>query len=296
MPRVLFVVDFGVTFYYIAFYMSQDATTEEKKIAAAQEMADDFDFSDLDVAGANVSEDLLLEMVRAGLWYGRNKRKTHPKMKPYIFTNRNGIEIINLAKTATILDDGVALLKEVLLKGGQVLFVGTQPSAKAKTEEVAQRLKQPFVVNRWLGGTLTNFTTLSKRVEYFKKLKADRVSGVLDKYTKKERSDFNKEIDRLSTLFSGIENMPKLPGAVFLINAKIHNTAIREANKMKIPVVGLISTDADPDYLTYPVPGNDLSPSSINWVLNRIEQALQGVSKTQTEEAKKVLEELPAHA
>lgn len=255
--------------------VSVEEKVEEKKLPKDAAMnGDDFDFAEFDAPEKDVSDEILREMIKAGVWYGRRKNKTHPKMRPYIFANRSGIEIIDLQKTMGLFGVAADFLASVFKKGGRILFVGTQPSAKAKIEEIAKKFKEPYVVNRWLGGTLTNFETLKKRVDHFKKLKSDQASGALDKYTKKERSDFNKEIERLSTLFSGVEDMAKLPEAVVLVNAAIHETAIREAKKMKIPVVALVSTNTNPEELTYPVPGNDLSPSSIGWFLDKVETAL----------------------
>ncbi|HEY4524072.1 MAG TPA: 30S ribosomal protein S2 [Candidatus Paceibacterota bacterium] len=263
---------------YICLCMSnepQDITVEEKKLPKdAATNGDDFDFSEFDIPEKDVSDEVLKNMIKAGVWYGRRKNKTHPKMRQYILTNRSGIEIIDLQKTMGLFDSAAEFLTSIIKKSGCILFVGTQPSAKTKIEEIAKKFKEPYVVNRWLGGTLTNFETLKKRVDHFKKLKSDQASGALDKYTKKERSDFNKEIERLSTLFSGVEDMAKLPEAVVLVNAAIHETAIREAKKIKIPVVALVSTNTNPEEINYPVPGNDLSPSSIGWFLEKIEAVL----------------------
>lgn len=260
--------------------MPNDAIIEEKKPVKDQtkeilENGDDFDLSEFEVLGNDVSDEILREMIKAGVWYGRNKAKTYPKMRQYIFTNRNGIEIIDLQKTMNSLLIALDFLKKNTQKGGHVLFVGTQPSAKASIESLADKLKEPYVVNRWLGGTLTNFETLKKRVDHFKKLKSDQAAGALEKYTKKERSDFNKEIERLKTLFSGVEHMAKLPEALVLVNANLHLTAVREAKIMKIPVVALISTNTNPEMITYPVPGNDLSLSSINWFLEKVQTAIE---------------------
>jgi len=223
---------------------------------------------------SGVSRDLLKEMIQAGLWYGRKKNRTHPRMKPFIFMNRNGIEIIDLVKTAKTLDTAIEFIKQIVRGGGNILFISTQPSASAKVEEIAKKHNQPYITNRWLGGIMTNFETISKRIEYFKKLKSDKASGALDKYTKKEQVDFGKEIVRLSSFFSGIENMTKLPGAVFMINISIHETALREAIKLKIPVIAVISTDVDPNRITYPIPGNDSSVKSVEWIMDRISVAL----------------------
>ncbi len=255
--------------------MPENTIIDEKVLAKDNgEMSDDLEVADFENP-ANVSEETLLEMIKAGLWYGRGRAKTHPKMRQYIFTQRNNIEIIDLVKTAAALETALTFLKEVAKKNGQILFVGTHPAAKHQIEAIAKKFKQPYVVNRWLGGILTNFTTLSKRVDYFKKLKADKASGALGKYTKKEQSGFGKEIARLHTFFSGIEDMTKLPDAVFVVGVGIHFTPVHEANRMKIPVVGLISTDTDPTPTNYPIPANDSSAISVHWILNEVEKAIE---------------------
>ncbi len=222
-------------------------------------------------------ESLIQEMIKTGLLYGKAKSKTHPRMKQFIFGTRNNIEIIDLVKTAEHFKKAIEFLKSVSLKGGQILFVGTQPAAKTSIVEVAKNLNQLYVSTRWLGGTLTNFGTIGKRITYFKKLKEDLKSGALDKYTKKERVDFNREISKLTLLFSGLEAMNQLPEAVVVVSSKIQETTVREAKRMKIPVVALLSTDQNPDPIDYPIPGNDSAPMSIKWVLGKFEEALKNI-------------------
>ncbi|MBI2035861.1 MAG: 30S ribosomal protein S2 [Candidatus Liptonbacteria bacterium] len=222
-------------------------------------------------------EALIQEMIRAGLLYGKAKSKTHPRAKQFVFTTRNYIEIIDLVKTVEYLRKALDFLNGVAAKGGQILFVGTQPAAKASIVETAKNLNQLYVSTRWLGGTLTNFGTISKRIAYFKKLKEDQKSGALDKYTKKERVDFNREISKLTLLFSGLESMNQLPDALLVINSKLQDTAVREAKRVKIPVVALMSTDQNPDGIDYPIPGNDSAPMSIKWVLAKVHESLKNV-------------------
>lgn len=213
---------------------------------------------------------LLEEMVKAGVLYGRKKTKTHPRMKPFIFATRNDMEIIDLPKTIAALDRAGEFLKEAATKGGLFIIVGTQPAAQTLTEEFANKLSLAFAAKRWLGGTLTNFKTVRKRTDYYIKLKSDLAGGRLDKYTKKERTMFGKEVERMDQFFRGLEKLTRLPDAMIVINANEHMTAVREAKRLKIPIVGIISTDTDPELVTYPILANDNSKTSINWILEKL--------------------------
>ena len=215
------------------------------------------------------------ELVDVGLFYGRTKSKTNPKMRSYIIGNRNGVEIINVLKTLEGLEVASAFLKAKVQAGGVVLFVGTQPAAQDIVQTLALKLGMPYVVRRWPGGSLTNFKVISKRVEYFKKLKSDLASGALDKYTKKERGVMQHEIGRLSELMGGLEIMTRLPDALVVIDPKLHETAMREARRMKIPVVAFANVDADPDEIDYLVIGNNNARKSILWFLGKIEAAIE---------------------
>jgi small subunit ribosomal protein S2 len=218
---------------------------------------------------------LLEEMVKAGILYGRKKSKTHPRMRPFIYATRSGIEILDLPKTMEAIDKAGEFLKEVSKKSGLVLAVGTKPATQDLVENFAQVLSMPFVVKRWLGGTLTNFKTLSKRISYFKKLKSDKESGRLDKYTKKERLEFDRQIAKLSHFFSGLETMETLPQIIFVVDVSSHLTAVREAKRTKIPVVGILNTDTDPALVDYPILANDRAKAGIDWILARLEKAVE---------------------
>lgn len=217
---------------------------------------------------------LLEELVKAGVLYGRKKSKTHPRMQKYIFTTRNGIEIIDVIQTLGLIDKAAEFLKSVVARGGLILVVGTTPPAKEFTKALAGKFGYPFIIARWLGGTLTNFKTIHDRLQYYIKLKADRAAGRLEKYTKKERTEFDKEIEHLTFLFGGLEPLDRLPEAVIIVNATAHDTAVREARRMKIPIVALASSDADPDVINYLIPANDGAKSSIAWVLGKLETAI----------------------
>ena len=228
------------------------------------------------------------EMVEAGVFYGRKKSKTHPRMKSYVLTNRGGLEIINLHKAKEGLERVVSFVKEKAGMGGLALLVGTQPAAIG-IEQVAKKYGFPYVVKRWLGGTLTNFKIISKRVEYFKKLKSNMASGGFDKYTKKERVKIDGEIRRLEELMGGLDSLDRLPDFVVIIDPSIHRTAVREANRSKIPIVTLADINSDPVGLDYFVVGNNKSRKSVQWFLEKIDEAV-GEGKAQMNMEPKVSE------
>jgi len=249
-----------------------NTTTEEKDL--------DLDATKPEVQEQLTAEDkaklpMLEEMMKAGLIYGRKKSKLNPKMKSYVYTVRNGIAIFDLLKTLENLDKTTEFIKDKISKGGKILFVATQASARDLAENLAKESKQFYITARWLGGTLTNFKTINSRVERFKKMKADKAAGRLEKYTKKERLMMDKEMEKSATLFSGIEEMTELPSAVFVIDAILHETAVREANRTKIPVIAFTNSDTDPDKISYLIPGNCNSRPSISWVLDKIASALK---------------------
>ena len=227
--------------------------------------------------GPSADPAVLEEMMRAGAMYGRKKSKTNPKMKRYIFTIRNGIEIFDLPQTLEMLGKAADFIKGVIGKGGRILIVGTRPAAQNLVKELAEKFNMPYVIERWLGGTLTNFKTISKRIEHFKNLKADKAAGKLEKYTKKERLEMDKQIEKFNRFFGGIESLSQLPDALLVVDTtyKNHLTAVREANRLKIPIVGIINSNADPDAIVYPIPANDSARSAIAWILNKIDKAIE---------------------
>jgi small subunit ribosomal protein S2 len=220
------------------------------------------------------------EMIEAGVFYGRKKSKTNPKMRQFVFGNRGGVDVINLQKTAEMLVNALGFIKEKARNNALVLFVGTEPAAEAPILAIAKEFEMPYVTVRWVGGTITNFKIISKRVEYLKKLRSDLVTGALDKYTKKERLKMDKEVHRLEQLMGGLENLSREPDVLVVVNPMLHSAAIREAKRKKIPIVALANMDADPDDIDYCVPGNDKAKTSIVWFLKNIETAMkEGISK-----------------
>lgn len=215
----------------------------------------------------------LKELIEAGVFLGRKKSKTHPRMKQYILVSRNDFEIINLNKTIEKLEEAKNFIKEKLKEGGNLLFVGTQISAENLLDNLNKELNCPIVNNRWIGGLLTNFDIVLKRINFFKKLRDDIQGGLLDKYTKKERLKIQKEFNKLEKLFKGLENLTFLPSVIVIIDPAIHFNAIREAKRLNIPIVAFVNTDGNPELVDFPVPGNTKSSLSVNWFLNNIKQA-----------------------
>ncbi|MBI5148030.1 MAG: 30S ribosomal protein S2 [Parcubacteria group bacterium] len=219
--------------------------------------------------------EILKEMISAGVLYGHKKSKTHPRMRPFIFATRNGIEFFDLNATLEAMEKAKEAVKNKIKAGATILFVATQAEAKEAVEELAKKFGFPRVVNRWLGGTMTNFKTLSKRIDYMKKLRIDKESGQLEKYTKKERVVLSRELDKLSLIFTGLETMAKIPDMVVIVNVVKHSTALREAKRLKIPVIAVVNSDVNPESVEYPVPGNDVSRSGISWFLRNLESAIE---------------------
>lgn len=218
----------------------------------------------------NLDNKLVAEMAEAGVLYAHKKSKADPRMRQFIVANRHEINLIDAGVVMNTLDKAAAFLKEILSKGGRVLFVATTPAASNIVRSFAEEYNQPYVIHRWLGGTLTNFEVIRKRVDYYLEMKGKQESGELDKYTKKERTKFSQEISKLSYKFEGLLKLDRLPDAIFVVDAKEHKTAVKEAVDMDIPIVAIIDTDDNPEPITYPIVANDHSSSSISWVIDKL--------------------------
>lgn len=219
------------------------------------------------------------EMIDAGVFYGRKKSKTNPKMRPFILANRGGIEIINLQKTGEAMERAAGFISEKVRQNALVLLVGTEPAAETFITRLAKKFNFPYVTFRWVGGAITNFKIIAKRIEYLKKLRSDFASGALEKYTKKERLELEREMKRLEEHMGGLENLSREPDLVVMVDPILHHTALREARRKRIPVVALANVDANPDDLDYLVPGNDKAKKSIEWFLEKVEKAIdEGVA------------------
>ena len=197
------------------------------------------------------------ELLEAGVHFGHQTRRWNPKMKKFIFIERNGIYIIDLQKTLKALAEARALLEGIARKGGIVLFVGTKKQAKDAVMEESVRCGMPYVNERWLGGMLTNFKTIKSNIRRFKDIEKMAADGTLEKLSKREQSQIEKERVRLEKIFTGIKEMNQVPSAVFVIDTKKERIAVAEANRLAVPVVGVVDTNCDPEVVDYPLPGND---------------------------------------
>lgn len=208
------------------------------------------------------------EMFKAGVHIGHSKSKRHPKMARYIFATRHNISLIDLSKTVEQLNKVAQQLKELISKGNIVLFVGTHPEVRDLVINAAKELNQPFVGERWLGGTLTNFKTITKRLEHFHDLVDKKKTGQLVKYTKKEQLSFERKVKELERKFDGLHALKRIPDMLFVVDVKRHKDAIAEARHMGVKVVGIVDTDANPEVVDYAIPANDGTRSSISCLLS----------------------------
>jgi len=222
-----------------------------------------------------VDPEVLQSMVQAGVLYGRKKAKTQPRMSKFICATRNGVELIDPTQTLAFIDEASEYLKDIARDGKSILVVGTTPSARVVAKTFADKFGYPVVTERWLGGTLTNFRTIYQRLQYYIKLRSDRDTGALEKYTKKERLEFSKKIEKLQVLFGGLEPFNRLPDVLLVFGATSHDTAVREAVKLSIPIVAIASTDADPDLIDRVIPANDRARASIKWVADKLAEAIE---------------------
>ncbi len=197
------------------------------------------------------------QLLEAGVHFGHQTRRWNPKMRPYIFAERNGIHIIDLAQTVQRLDTALDFVRETVANGETVLFVGTKKQAQEPVAEEATRAGMPYVTKRWLGGMLTNFVTIKKRIGLLDQLEARQQSGEFERLPKKEAAKLQDELDRLNAMLGGIRRMKRVPGAVFVIDPHRERIAVTEANKLEVPVVGTGDTNVDPDELDYIIPAND---------------------------------------
>ena len=213
-------------------------------------------------------------LLEAGVHFGHQTRRWNPKMKPYIFGERNGIYILDLKQTLYSLDDAYSFLKNLGAAGKKVLFVGTKKQAQEPIKENAERAGMPYVNYRWMGGMLTNFQTIRTRVQRMEEIEAMKADGRFDAYTKKEQAGLNKEHTKLELALGGIRDMYDLPDAIFIVDTKHEDNAVREARRLHIPIIGLIDTNADPDDIDYGIPANDDAIRSVNLLCSVAADAL----------------------
>lgn len=212
----------------------------------------------------------LQDLLEAGVHFGHQTRRWNPKMRRFIFAERSGIYLIDLQKTLRQLQLAQELMRSVVLRGDGVLFVGTKKQLKEIIKAEAQRCGAFWVTERWLGGTLTNFQTIKRQIRRLKEIEQGQEEGAYEFFTKKEQLLFEREREKLNRNLEGIKNMGRLPGALYVVDAKKERIAIAEANKLGIPVVAIVDTNADPDQITVPIPGNDDAIRSVSLITRAI--------------------------
>lgn len=214
------------------------------------------------------------QLLEAGVHFGHQTRRWNPKMDRYIYMERNGIYIIDLQQTVKKFDEAYAFVKEVVADGKGVLFVGTKKQAQETIKDEARRCEMYFVNQRWLGGMLTNYKTIRKRVSRLKELEKMEADGTFDLLSKKEVARLKNEAERLERFLGGIKNMDKLPGAVFVVDPRKEKIAVAEARKLGIPVVAIVDTNCDPDEIDYVIPGNDDAIRAVRLISSKIADAV----------------------
>ncbi len=223
------------------------------------------------------------ELLEAGVHFGHQTRRWNPKMKPYIFQERNGIYIIDLALTVQKLRETYAAVKAMAANGKVILFVGTKKQAQDVVKDEAERAGTFFVNQRWLGGTLTNFSTIQKRIARLRELEGMKAQGDFDRLPKKEVAKLQDEMNKLERFLGGIKDMHRLPDAMFIVDPKKERIAVLEARKLKIPIIAVIDTNCDPDEIDYPIPGNDDAIRAVKLMVSKIADAIiEGRTETES--------------
>lgn len=217
----------------------------------------------------------ILEMLQAGVHFGHQVSRWHPKMKPFIFTERNGVHVIDLEKTQAQLKEVLESVKRLASEGKLILFVTTKPQAKQIVKEAAESCSMPYMNERWLGGMLTNFPEIKRLLKKYNTLKAEQASGELEKYTKKEQLEFTKELEKKDGYLQGIATLEKMPDVVFLPAMQKEKTAVVEANRMHVPIIAVCDTNANPSKADYVIPANDDAVNSIRMIVNLVAGAIK---------------------
>lgn len=226
----------------------------------------------------------LVELLQTGAHFGHQVSKWHPKMKPYLFGSRNGIHIINLEQTVIKLKEALDAARDMTARGGVIVFLGTKRQAAPIVEKYAKECGAPYITNRWLGGTFTNYPELSKLIKKLNEDRGKRDSGGFDKYTKKERVVIDREIEDMERKVGGIASLTKLPEAIFIIDAKHEKTAVQEARAKKVPIFALIDSNINPEDVTYGIPANDDAVKSIEMFTRLFSEAVAEGKKLREKE------------
>lgn len=241
--------------------MEEQAIKTEKKTKSVSGKADSF--------SVNIDE-----MAEAGLYFGHRVSMINPKMKPYTQGCRNNVHIINLDATKEKFIEALKFVKETVSGGGNILFVGTKIQIKGIVEETAKECGFPYVNQRWLGGTFTNFEVIKKRIDYFNAFEKGKKEGDWEKYTKKERVKMQRELENLRIKFGGLKNLERLPDAVFICDMNKDEIVAREAKEKEIKVIGISDTNVDPRLADYPIPANDDAVSSVKYILDKVKEVI----------------------
>lgn len=235
------------------------------------------------------------DLLDAGVHFGHQVKRWNPRSKPYIFDHRQGISIIDLGHTFEALEKACSYVEELVANGGNILLVGTKRQAQEIVREAASSTGMPFCVNRWLGGTLTNFETIKRSIAKYKRYQAMDTSGDLAKLPKKEESAIRREMARMHRNFEGIVDLSDLPSAMFVVDTKHEAIAVSEGSRVKVPVIGLVDSNSDPTLLDYPIPGNDDAAKSIRIVVETLTEAIQnGLAQRESRRATRSGEHRPA--
>jgi len=241
-----------------------------------------------------MAETEIRQLLEAGVHFGHQKSRWNPKMRRFIFTHRNGIHIIDLKKTQQRLDEARAAVREVTLQGDRILFVCTKRQLRGVIQQEAERCGGFYVTERWLGGMLTNFQTIKRQIRRLKDLERGIEEGAYEFYTKKEQLMLDRERQRLDKYFSGVKDMARLPGAVFVVDARKELIAVNEANKLGIPLFAITDTNADPDLIDYPIPGNDDAIRSVAMITAAIADAVEEARREMPVDARRRADEVEA--
>src|SRR5277367_3634548 len=239
------------------------------------------------------------ELLESGVHFGHQTKRWNPKMKPFIFDARNGIHIIDLSKTLAQLETACDFLAATVRRGGKVLFVGTKKQAQQCVKETAKECGQFYVVERWLGGTMTNYATIKTSIKRLKEIEKMDADGSINNYVKQEQAMIHRELARLHKYFDGISSMDKHPAALFVVDIKREHNAVAEARKLKIPIVALVDTNSDPDLVTYPIASNDDAIRSVRMIMATVAQVItQAQAEYESKRARKpdAQETAPAEA
>lgn len=215
------------------------------------------------------------DLVDAGAHFGHQTKRWNPKMEEYLYGSENGIHIFDITKTKPLIEAALEFISKAVTDGKTVLLLGTKKQIKDKVAEVAEKVGMPFVNERWLGGTISNFNQMKNSIRKMEEMKTNMTTGVYSKNTKKERLLIDREIARLERFFGGIKSLTKIPDVLFIIDTKREASAVYEANAGKIPVIGIVDSNADPDFVDFPIPMNDDASKALEYILELVGQAIE---------------------